>query len=474
MDSRNYIAPSLDSLVETIPKFTSTNNLRNKHIQIIKTLLPISPLYSSKQQEILLGACVYLFEVLNSQWTLTAEDKALLEQLKSTLNINEKYPQNVLNERHKFIFLTQFYSYAKENIPADLRAEAISIINAAKVKLTAEWQVVFKRLPTPTALTEGIKQLKADYEEKCSQDSLISKGLAYFGIGGHSKSRLTDIALLETINTSYDYQLCYGNVIYTQLKIATEYLILSPERSKLYQGLKRLSNIDCLTEIDNKDLKNDLVKLMAHISAVAASYKQSQQWAEMGLNAEKVQDQLTDILAELKNSKAAFTDSTRLNYLINNLCNYISNTVAQAGIATALAEVVSLLVSNGLSVHSLLQLLDPRYAALAFAAFMIAPVVQKLAGSKVVSILAYPIQPLVHTAAKAPIYGYRAVNQFLFSPKVVSLNEEEAGDLARALYLSGDGICTGEEKDRLELSFERAVLKSGASSVVSEKCFRCN
>jgi hypothetical protein len=476
MQSR-YHPPSVESLTVFCKNlhnnYANENSKRTKHIQMLQSIADEVP-----DETLLLGACIYVFESIASEytgWFSNVENSKLYSLLKKALQLDQK---NILDHKTKFILLLNFMNYAADKIDAEFLLELKNLCKKIRYLIEPEINILFSHLPTHSALMTNFAQLKKNYEVQCQKDSFLSRTLGHVGIGGHSSNRQDFLNLTQTLHTNcngaklfakqkdaeeYDYVMRYGTLLYIMWQIENEYYLRSPEASFLYTECQRVTNIKNITASDNKAYKKDFSKLFAYISSIVAEPHEAQTWQQSGLSVDamkNIQDNLTDILTELKNSKKPLVNHPPVNNFINSSCNYATNTAIQAGIATAFTKLVSLMVQRSLSLHAMLRLVKPEYAVLVFGVLTLGQWVQRHAKTNLASALATSFTPIIKEVIKAPIKGYSALSQNFFKqPPTNTPAADESHALASALYAAPIEICSAAEKSKLELLFDKELLE---------------
>jgi hypothetical protein len=246
-----YHAPSQEKLQQSI----MTSAYAGPHKSILTTIQSFSDVKEPNADAILAGACVHGLESIDSEYMYFSPDGSMLfkgsslyKDLKMALKIT---PQNLLDDKQRLVYLTQFYVYVKNHPSTDdpsLLTHIESSIKKILTRLAPDIDRLLKRPPTHTSLSKEFKNVPQEYADM--QKKKPASLLSYVGLSGPSATRNHHTALIEFVGQHIseekpqdEYAVRCGTLLYIMQQIESEYRARSPEHSDLYKISQRILNI---------------------------------------------------------------------------------------------------------------------------------------------------------------------------------------------------------------------------------------
>ncbi len=482
-----YQVPELTHLCKCIQEISSTyidsnTAARIDQIKMLESLLTgIAP--TDDMHEIILGAWIFILDAIQTDYDRyyfsylrSAINSQLFRLAQKALGIDEesnkdKPIKNILDNQTRFTCLSAFFKHLNKNkkdFPLTLLASAETITEQAKNNLSTKITSLCTRLPTIRSLRDNFRQLPHYYEEKCANDSTISKLLAYVWIGGRNPKRKQAIKFIEilderccklthdeeTSEKPQDYFIRFGALLKIMREIENECLLRgSAKKSDLYKEISRITNTQSTDDLCFEFKEADLAALDQTLCRDVISEEKMAFWKKHNFNKttlEQIKDDIILLRADYtKQKNGVLTNSPTFNKLVNDAIDCVAATIARSGVVYAIYEFASFLTSSSLSFETMLTIATPQNALIVMSCLWALKKFQSNIGSFLTSLCIPYVSPIVSLPVKKafshPFFAAHETNRDLSS---------EDYQLIQALYNASDEIVSRDEKRQLELLFD--------------------
>ena len=485
-----YTPPLSGSLDLSLARLKEEYKNKNRDELVNKIVDVVNTKDATTEEKI--GACVYALEQIESEYTYSDPRKKsglrsyvqngseLYELLLNKLNINNL---NLMDDKHRFIYLTHYYNHVKKQksteatnsnsylsmfygycvktqTPLEKLEDTLKKVSA-RLKITID--MLMKKKPSEQAMLAAMKDHIEKYREIKKSDTKRTDLLTY-----HEK-------LLKTEGESTDISsVLSGLLISNMTEIEGEYKLLSPSRSLFYQQCQQILNINSTAELNHYAKKKDLSVVIKKISETAGNEEKIKEWSDDKFDAKKffdtMQDKLGDQFSELKNSKYNKMLSERANALVE----YLSDYAAQYGVSLALAGLVKTFIADQLSLSTIGQfLLAPEMALLAMILLMLRRPITNFCSSQLVSY----VKPITDTCVKVPVTftinsGAWAFARFRSGLEAMAEKPEDNFAFLLALNSAPESVFSKEQNKKLNYLYDMKEIEKQVANEKLEKMTR--
>lgn len=441
-----YATPLIDDLTKNIlradKEYKSSNSERKFLLHLLVTLI-------SKTHDInvIIGAVIYAIEKISAeykvcpakliQYSFFKSGSQLLSLLNACLPTTK---DNHLNDKEKFIYLMEFFNFAKDNLQRfeyksykkiNLIDDMILISGTVLKRLEPEIKILLKRPPIKPIFLINFAKLPENYKKHYDEyHSKNRKKFADFISIFEQMCRIPtatdDQFLLE------DFNIRYGILLHIMLYIEEKYYVLSPENSKLYKLCQQAMNINHSTELSNLNKQKYLSALYTYICLTLADQTKLLIWQHNGLDGAEAF--FKSLERRLWKQMSIFREQIE-----NGIENSKLNTAFSSIVATTSKYTAKVLVA-GINLRTLSTILAPEYAIL----MTLVVLVDNPIKNTIIDLIARTVNPVFAITLKKSL-------QFAYH-NIVHLNDQSELNESwyRALNSAPDTLFSKENKESLK------------------------
>lgn len=445
-----YQPPLTSSLREFIAHLKDNYNKRTELVNILESLKNLS---GDHEQEILLGACIYVMEQIESERIYKyisprikyhagfyKTGSELYEKILTALHIKDNNP---LDDKHRLTYLMHFYNHAnkpdsEQKETSALSASALLVIKNVMDRLKLTIDLLLKRPPTEKALQKAFSDLPDKFHKER---------------GGSNSAWINQIKFCEKIlekeqkQTNFDYSFRYGLLLHYMLLIEPTYYWRSPTNSVLYKLCRQCLNIENTAQLSDLVKIKYLSSVTSYVAQITPHPEEIKKWNDENFDAKKffknTQKAIIASLTILNNSDQDDLLPQSIKDLIDSLSSYASH----YGVGLALASGIKWFITKELTFSlATKMILAPEFAVITGLLVLLRSRVQ----SNVVSTLATTVDPVFKFVFTKPL-EMTAWSLHLLHSNIEAMMErpEDNAEFIFSLMRASDTIFSTAQKEKL-------------------------